>query len=112
MQMFSEGALEEMERGADAVDGKARAGKLPAECWHTTLGRGGLPKRTKFFFGARYLWTRDQLACAAASRARGIRADVPPPPSWIQARPNGCSLLKIFHVPVSLAELALNFTLH
>ncbi|KAK9833612.1 hypothetical protein WJX74_000510 [Apatococcus lobatus] len=82
--IFSEGALEEMERGADAVDAKARAGKLPAECWHTTLGRGGLPRRTKFFFGARYLWTRDQLASAAASHARGIRADVPPPPSWIQ----------------------------
>ena len=82
--MFSEVALAEMESGADRVDSKAKAGQLPPECWHTTLGKGGLPKRTKFFFGARYLWTRDQLASAAASRARGIRADVPQPPAWIQ----------------------------
>lgn len=105
MQMFSEGALEEMERGADAVDAKARAGKLPAECWHTTLGRGGLLKRTKFFFGARYLWTRDQLACAAASRARGVRADVPPPPSWIQASLEDPSKVKF--IPLSLCFILL-----
>ncbi|KAK9846783.1 hypothetical protein WJX84_001250 [Apatococcus fuscideae] len=82
--MFSEAALAEMEGGADKVDAKARAGRLPPECWHATVGRGGQPKRTKFFFGARYLWTREQLASVAASRARGVRADVPGPPSWIQ----------------------------
>ena len=84
LQMFSEAALAEMEGGADKVDAKARAGRLPPECWHATVGRGGQPKRTKFFFGARYLWTREQLASVAASRARGVRADVPGPPSWIQ----------------------------
>ena len=50
-----------------------------------TAGKAGLPKRTKFFFGARYLWTREQMSCtAAARRAHGVRVDVPAPPAWMQ----------------------------
>lgn len=34
---------------------KAREGRLPESCFHTSHAKGGGLKRTKFFFGARYL---------------------------------------------------------
>ena len=74
-----------MEAAADCVNGKAQSGLLPPECFHVTAGKSGLPKRTKFFFGARYLWTREQMSnIAGARRAHGVRVDVPSIPSWIQ----------------------------
>jgi hypothetical protein len=39
-------------------------------------------KRTKFFFGYRYMWTRNQLAEPASYVAAGVRKDVTPPPKW------------------------------
>lgn len=41
-------------------------------------------KRTKFFFGSRYMWTKKQLAEPNSYVAAGIRKDVSPPPSWIK----------------------------
>ena len=67
------------------MNSKALAGLLPPECFHVTAGKSGAPKRTKFFFGARYLWTREQMSSiASARRAHGVRVDVPAVPSWIQ----------------------------
>ncbi len=85
MQFYSSEELAAIEAGADSIHSKAEAKLLPAECFHVTAGKAGLPKRTKFFFGARYLWTREQMSTiAAARRAHGVRVDVPAPPAWMQ----------------------------
>lgn len=41
-------------------------------------------KRTKFFFGYRYMWTRVQLQDPLANVAAGVRADVSRPPIWMK----------------------------
>ncbi|KAK9904144.1 hypothetical protein WJX75_005380 [Coccomyxa subellipsoidea] len=74
-----------MEASADGVHAKAREGRLPQTCFHETRGRGGGLKRTKFFFGARYLWTAEQAADPASRQAGGVRLDVPHAPTWMQA---------------------------
>lgn len=85
VQFYTAEELTAIEAAADCVNAKAQAGLLPPECFHVTAGKGGSPKRTKFFFGARYLWTREQMSnIASAKRARGVRVDVPAVPSWIQ----------------------------
>ena len=85
LQFYTAEELTAIEAGADCVNSKALAGLLPPECFHVTAGKSGAPKRTKFFFGARYLWTREQMSSiAGARRAHGVRVDVPAVPSWIQ----------------------------
>jgi len=37
---------------------------------------GGILKRTKFFFGYRYMWTKTQLKEPLSNVAAGVRADV------------------------------------
>ena len=54
---------------------------------HTFVGRRKDPEkavvtRTKMFFGARYLWSGNQLSDQGAKRAKGIRIDVARPPSF------------------------------
>ncbi|KAL0039028.1 hypothetical protein WJX77_005595 [Trebouxia sp. C0004] len=86
-EFYSSEELAAIEAGADSIHSKAEAKLLPPECFHVTAGKAGLPKRTKFFFGARYLWTREQMSSvAAARRAHGVRVDVPAPPAWMQAQ--------------------------
>jgi len=41
-------------------------------------------RRTKFFFGARYMWTRQQLSEAHSMVGAGIRVDVTEPPKWMR----------------------------
>ena len=85
VQFYTPEELTAIEAGADQVNSRAHANLLPPECFHVTQGKCGSPKRTKFFFGARYLWTREQMTNAAtARRAHGVRVDVPAPPSWMQ----------------------------
>lgn len=85
LQFYTAEELTAIEAETDRVNAKAQAGLLPAECFHVTAGKSGSPKRTKFFFGARYLWTREQMSSiASARRAHGVRVDVPAVPSWIQ----------------------------
>ena len=73
-----------MEANADSISSKAQARLLPPACYCISAGKNGAHKRTKFFFGARYLWTRDQMQQPAAKQAHGIRVDVPSPPGWMQ----------------------------
>ncbi len=40
------------------------------------------------YTGARYLWTREQLAEAGALCAAGVRTDVPAVPCWTKASPH------------------------
>ena len=89
-QAFEPSELAAIEDASDGVDARARSGLLPETCYHATSGKGGGLKRTKFFFGARYLWTREQLAEGLAARvAGGVRVDVPPPPPWMKVRRGG-----------------------
>ena len=46
---------------------------------------GSKIKRTKFFFGYRYMWTRCQLAEPGSYVGAGVRKDVTPPPKWTSA---------------------------
>jgi len=41
-------------------------------------------RRTKFFFGARYMWTRQQLSEAHSMVGAGIRVDVTQIPQWMK----------------------------
>lgn len=41
-------------------------------------------KRTKFFFGYRYMWTRYQLAEQMSYVGAGVRKDVTSAPGWIK----------------------------
>lgn len=93
VQFYTPEELTAIEDGADSVNSKATAGLLPPECFHVTAGRSGSAKRTKFFFGARYLWTREQMSSiATARRAHGVRVDVPAIPSWVQvSHAHSCS---------------------
>lgn len=45
---------------------------------------GNKIKRTKFFFGYRYMWTRCQLAEPGSYVGAGVRKDVAPPPRWTE----------------------------
>ena len=46
-------------------------------------------KRTKFFFGSRYMWSALQICEPHASLAGGIRTDVSPIPSWMIEKVEG-----------------------
>ena len=45
---------------------------------------GNRIKRTKFFFGYRYMWTRCQLAEPMSYVGAGVRRDVTPAPKWLE----------------------------
>ena len=51
-----------------------------------SFGAGGKIKRTKFFFGTRYMWTATQLAEKQSRIAGGVRVDVSETPSWMKKR--------------------------
>ena len=96
VQFYTQEELSAIEAGADQVNSRALENLLPPECFHVTQGKCGSPKRTKFFFGARYLWTREQMTdTATARRAHGVRVDVPAPPSWMQV--SVLLLLLVYH---------------
>lgn len=83
-EIFTHEELNAIEAMADAVQEMAHNNDLPEECFHETIGRGGNLKRTKYFFGARYMWTRDQMSDPNSKRAGGVRLDVPACPKWME----------------------------
>jgi len=46
--------------------------------------QGQTLKRTKFFFGYRYMWTKNQLSEPFAHVAAGVRGDVSRAPLWMK----------------------------
>ena len=74
--VFPEAALRGLESEVDNLV-QASENELAPSHIHATRGR------TKFFFGARYLWTEEQLASPSAREAAGVRTDVPLPPRWV-----------------------------
>ena len=81
--IYSSEELDQIESKCDELHGSALRGILPKECYHETASKKGQLKRTKYFFGSRYLWSREQLKSPFAKVAGGIRHDVPKPPSWM-----------------------------
>jgi len=76
--------LGDIEAKCDQLHQESIKGVLPKECYHETSTKTGSLKRTKYFFGSRYLWSREQLKSPHAKLAGGIRRDVPKPPSWMK----------------------------
>lgn len=92
--LFSHAELNQIEAKADEVHLHSQMGYFPPECFHPTIGKNGSLKRTKYFFGARYLWTKEQLAEREACVAKGVRVDVPANPLWMKVWPD-CLLLHV-----------------
>lgn len=82
--IFTDSELCNIEICSDATNTSARSGELPHYCYHDSVTKNGLLKRTKFFFGARYLWSRKQILEPYAKIARGVRVDVPEVPHWMK----------------------------
>lgn len=76
--------LDSIEACCDKLHETALQGILPKECYHATASKKGSLKRTKYFFGSRYLWSREQLKSPHAKVAGGIRHDVPKPQAWMR----------------------------
>lgn len=76
--------LDRIEEQCDNLHQDGSKGILPKECYHSSLSKKGVLKRTKYFFGSRYLWSREQLKSPLAKIAGGIRRDVPKPPQWMK----------------------------
>lgn len=103
---FTSEELAEMEREADITDEEARTGRyMDQPLTHQPSKKGARISRTKFFFAARYLWTKEQMEAPDSAIAEGmlsstlfvrqtpffflplflgIRADVASPPRWMK----------------------------
>ena len=83
---FTEDELTEIENSIDETDKLSKNGyynkiNRPFTCQKTL--RGERIVRSKFFFNARYLWTKEQMDASNSSYANGIRVDVAEPPEWM-----------------------------
>ena len=77
--------MNEMEKHINETEQKSlRDEFLPMTAQKTYSGH--MLKRTKFFFGYRYMWTRTQLQDPLANVAAGVRADVSQPPIWMKTK--------------------------
>ena len=82
--IYTSEELDKIEDECDNLHQDSTKGILPKECYHSSLSKKGALKRTKYFFGSRYLWSREQLKSPFAKIAGGIRRDVPKPPQWMK----------------------------
>eukprot|EP00941_MAST-03F_sp_MAST-3F-sp1_P001295 g1295.t1 len=90
--IFSPDELLELEKLADRTHDNFMTGKgvfastVFGRAGQHTYSRGaGMNKlrRTKYFFGARYLWTKRDASIPGCKKAGGIRVDVPRKPRWM-----------------------------
>jgi len=81
--LFSDQELLMIEKNCDTIQEAAEHECLKPMTSHHTIFNG-LNRRTKHFFKARYLWTREQLEEKEADRAGGLRTDVDPIPEWVE----------------------------
>ncbi|KAI3425137.1 hypothetical protein D9Q98_008908 [Chlorella vulgaris] len=107
-QLFSNEELAAIEAESDGVDARSQQGLLPDSCYHRTVARGGNLKRSKYFFGARYLWTRDQLAEPDSKVAGGVRIDVPTCPAWMRRQVEAPLVAASLVEPSFVDSIALN----
>ncbi|CAD8044026.1 unnamed protein product [Paramecium primaurelia] len=57
---------------------------MTAQISHAQSNHHSSVRRTKFFFGYRYMWTKCQLAEPHSMVAAGVRRDVSAPPLWMR----------------------------
>jgi len=77
--LFLPHELHKIEQYCDDVQSNKAKGKHEPNTSHDTIFAGEC-RRTKHFFKARYLWTREQVEEPDAERAGGLRTDVDPVP--------------------------------
>jgi hypothetical protein len=76
--------MKNMERMIEETEKKSLANAfLPMTAQKTFSGN--TLKRTKFFFGFRYMWTKTQLQEPLSNVAAGVRADVSQAPVWMKS---------------------------
>jgi hypothetical protein len=81
---FTHQELLEMEQDALNTEQDFIKGRFLKNTAQPTYGAGGKIKRTKFFFGTRYMWTATQLAEKQSKIAAGVRVDVSATPNWMK----------------------------
>jgi hypothetical protein len=80
---FTPEEISALEARCRQVEAESFKGHFLPNTAQPTFGKGEKLLRTKFFFGARYLWTECQLAEKQSSIAGGVRVDVSAPPHWV-----------------------------
>ena len=81
--IYSPSELRILESKIDSTLVEIEKGKMMPETYHQTR-KGGHLTRTKMFFNARYLWTKEQTQNKIlSSRANGIRVDVEKGKKWL-----------------------------
>jgi hypothetical protein len=83
---FSHQTLLDLEQEALKTEKDFLAGRFIKNTAQPTFGGKGKIKRTKFFFGTRYLWTSAQLAEKQSRIAAGVRVDVSATPQWMKEK--------------------------
>ena len=83
INLFTDEELTRLEEEVRALVGESEEGTLPPESFESAYV-GTHRRRTKMFFGYRYLWTAEQLESPTSKIAAGVRADVPPVPPFVQ----------------------------
>lgn len=81
--LFLTHEIKAIEDYCDKLQNQAEDGELLPNTSHDTVFMNKC-RRTKHFFKARYLWTKEQLEQAGATRAGGLRTDVDPVPGSFQ----------------------------
>ncbi|CAG9326903.1 unnamed protein product [Blepharisma stoltei] len=82
--IFSQDELLKLEEKARGTEQDFRNGQFLINTAQPSYGAGGVIKRTKFFFGTRYMWTATQLAEKQSRVAAGVRVDVSDTPYWMK----------------------------
>jgi hypothetical protein len=80
---FTNEELKEIEKEIEKTEALSLKDAFLPETAQKTFS-GEKLKRTKFFFGSRYMWTRRQLNEPNSYIGAGIRKDVSPPPYWLK----------------------------
>jgi len=83
INLFTDEELSRLEEEVKVLVGESEEGTLPPESFESAYV-GTHRRRTKMFFGYRYLWTAEQLERPSSKIAAGVRADVPPVPPFVQ----------------------------
>jgi hypothetical protein len=85
LDFFTEEELTRLEDHCQATEGAMKSGEFLEDTAQASYGAANSLKRTKFFFGSRYMWTACQLAERQSGIAAGVRTDVSPTPHWMTA---------------------------
>lgn len=80
---FTDAELKKAEKNVEKTEKLSLMDAFLPETAQKTFS-GEKIKRTKFFFGSRYMWTKKQLAEPNSYVGAGIRKDVSPAPFWIK----------------------------